>query len=141
MYFRARVYAQAFTLLCICVGSVYWKEDREKRKYYQGLLSEKKAQERRDAWIKELEAREEEDKVEREKKKRRREVAKERAEASAEGTKDKKKMEEQDASAHSVLDQGNMESLAMGKIVGPVMKLWRRNGPVQTRSEGERNRE
>ena len=73
MWFRARVYAQAFTLLCLCVGSVYWKEDRERRGYYRGLLEEKRQKERRDRWIRELEVRDEEERGAREERGRRRE--------------------------------------------------------------------
>lgn len=73
-YFRARVYAQGFTLLCICVGGVYWKEDRDKRKHYKGLLGEKRAREKREKWIKELEIRDVEEQKEREGRRMRREA-------------------------------------------------------------------
>jgi hypothetical protein len=71
-YFRARVYAQAFTLICVCAGALYWKEDREKRKTYRGLLDEKRSKEKREAWIRELEIREVEDERERERRRERR---------------------------------------------------------------------
>lgn len=73
-FFRWRVYAQGFTLLCICAGSIYYKKEREERKYYKGLLGENKAEEKREAWIKELEARDKEDQEERERRSRRREA-------------------------------------------------------------------
>lgn len=41
---------------------MYWKTDREKRKEFEGVVSERKAQEKRDAWIRELEARDQEEK-------------------------------------------------------------------------------
>lgn len=71
-FFRARVYAQGFTLVCVCAGAIYWKEDREKRKMYQGLLGEKRAREKKEAWIRELEARDREEEVERRKRAARR---------------------------------------------------------------------
>ncbi|KAF2140893.1 uncharacterized protein K452DRAFT_251677 [Aplosporella prunicola CBS 121167] len=61
--FRRRIYAQGFTIISMYVGSMYWKEDREKRKEYENLSEEKKRLEKRDAWIRELEARDEEDKA------------------------------------------------------------------------------
>jgi len=42
-------------------GSVYWESDRKKRKQYDELVEEKTKTEKRDAWIKELEARDAED--------------------------------------------------------------------------------
>lgn len=45
-------------------GSMYWKTDRQKRKEFEGLLAEKKAQEKNAKWILELEARDAEDKAE-----------------------------------------------------------------------------
>ena len=43
------------------VGSIYWNTDRAKRKEFKGVLGEKKAKEKREAWIRELEARDLED--------------------------------------------------------------------------------
>jgi hypothetical protein len=59
--FRARIYAQGFTLVAMLAGSVYWQADRDKRKEFEGVVAEKKAKEKNDAWIKELEARDEEE--------------------------------------------------------------------------------
>ena len=39
-------------------GSIYWAEDRERRAKFDKLLAEKLHLEKRDAWLKELEARE-----------------------------------------------------------------------------------
>jgi hypothetical protein len=58
--FRARVYAQGFTILAIVAGSVYWKTDRQKRKEFDQAVRERNAQEKREAWLRELEARDEE---------------------------------------------------------------------------------
>lgn len=60
--FRARIYAQAFTLLAVVAGSMYYKQDREKRKEFDGAVAERKAREKAEAWIRELEARDREDK-------------------------------------------------------------------------------
>jgi len=54
-------------------GSAYWQVDRAKRKEFDGLMDEKKAREKQAAWIKELEARDEEDKEMREAMRRRKE--------------------------------------------------------------------
>ncbi|KAF7914008.1 uncharacterized protein EAF01_000414 [Botrytis porri] len=60
--FRARIYAQGFTLLAMVAGSMYWDSDRKKRKEFEGVLAEQKAKEKNEAWIRELEARDEEEK-------------------------------------------------------------------------------
>jgi hypothetical protein len=60
--FRARIYAQGFTLVAIVVGSMYWKTDRQKRKEFDAVVAERKAKEKNEAWIRELEARDEEEK-------------------------------------------------------------------------------
>jgi hypothetical protein len=41
-------------------GSMYWQTDRQKRKEFEGAVAERKAREKNEAWIKELEARDEE---------------------------------------------------------------------------------
>ena len=43
-------------------GSVYWSGDREKRAEFDGVVAERKALEKKEAWIRELEARDREDK-------------------------------------------------------------------------------
>lgn len=59
--FRRRIYAQGFTLLAMVGGSVYWEGDREKRQQFDKLVEEKKKKEKHEAWIKELEIRDEEE--------------------------------------------------------------------------------
>lgn len=61
--FRARIYAQGFTLLAVVAGSVYYKTDREKRKEFEGAVAERKAKEKNEAWIRELEARDAEERA------------------------------------------------------------------------------
>jgi hypothetical protein len=63
MYFRRRLYAQAFTIACLVAGNVYWQKDRVKRKEYEKLVEERKRMERRERWLKELEMRDEEEKA------------------------------------------------------------------------------
>ncbi len=60
--FRHRIYAQGFTLLAMVAGSMYYKTDRIRRKEFEGVIAEKKAKEKNEAWIRELEARDREDK-------------------------------------------------------------------------------
>ncbi|KAH9826880.1 Respiratory supercomplex factor 1, mitochondrial [Teratosphaeria destructans] len=59
--FRRRIYAQGFTILAMLVGSVYWESDRNKRNEFNELLEDKKKQEKHELWLKELEARQEEE--------------------------------------------------------------------------------
>ncbi|KAL1629654.1 Respiratory supercomplex factor 1, mitochondrial [Diplodia seriata] len=61
--FRRRIYAQGFTIVAMAAGSMYWSEDREKRKEFDALQQQKTAVEKRDAWLRELEARDEEEKA------------------------------------------------------------------------------
>jgi hypothetical protein len=59
--FRARIYAQGFTLVAIVAGSIYYKDERVKRKAIEGKVEEKKTLEKREKWLRELEARDRED--------------------------------------------------------------------------------
>jgi len=60
--FRARIYAQGFTLLALVAGSMYWQGDRNKRKEFDAAVAERKGKEKNEAWIRELEARDREEK-------------------------------------------------------------------------------
>ena len=80
MFFRYRLYAQAFTIVAMLGGSYYYNADRLLRKEYDDLQEMKKKQEKRDRWIKELEARDEEDKEWREKLGKVRDMKREEAE-------------------------------------------------------------
>jgi hypothetical protein len=71
--FRRRIYAQGFTILAMAAGSMYWQKDREKRKEYEKLQAEQQRVEKREAWLRELEARDEEQKAMRAKMQKRRE--------------------------------------------------------------------
>ncbi|KAL2001132.1 hypothetical protein VTN02DRAFT_2199 [Thermoascus thermophilus] len=59
--FRARIYAQAFTLLAVVAGGMYYKNERQQRKEFERALEARKQQEKRDAWLRELEIRDKED--------------------------------------------------------------------------------
>ena len=59
--FRRRIYAQGFTIMAMFAGSIYWEGDRQKRGQYNELLEDKKKKEKHELWLKELEAREEEE--------------------------------------------------------------------------------
>jgi phage protein D len=63
MYFRRRLYAQAFTIAVLVAGNVYWQKDRQKRKDYEKQKAQKERMDKRDRWLKELEMRDEEDKA------------------------------------------------------------------------------
>ncbi|KAJ5895201.1 hypothetical protein N7495_006892 [Penicillium taxi] len=59
--FRARIYAQAFTLVALVVGGMYYKTERAQRREFDQAVEERKQQEKRDAWLRELEVRDKED--------------------------------------------------------------------------------
>ncbi|KAI0505712.1 mitochondrial hypoxia responsive domain-containing protein [Xylaria bambusicola] len=60
--FRARVAAQAFTVVAMVAGGAYYGADREKRKELIKLEAQQRAEEKKEKWIRELEMRDEEDK-------------------------------------------------------------------------------
>lgn len=60
--FRYRIYGQAFTIVAIVAGSYYYNADRILRREYQAVKAEQKAKEKNEAWIKELEFRDAEEK-------------------------------------------------------------------------------
>lgn len=61
--FRARVAAQGFTVIAMVVGSLYYSQDRAKSKELRRLKELRDAEEKRQKWIRELEARDEEEKA------------------------------------------------------------------------------
>ncbi|KAK3989689.1 hypothetical protein QBC44DRAFT_326951 [Cladorrhinum sp. PSN332] len=77
--FRARVAAQAFTVAAMVAGGWYYQEDREKIKEAWMLEQKQAAEEKRNKWIKELEARDEEEKALKERLEKRKRRATERA--------------------------------------------------------------
>ncbi|KAF1964733.1 mitochondrial hypoxia responsive domain-containing protein [Bimuria novae-zelandiae CBS 107.79] len=63
LFFRRRLYAQAFTIAVLVAGNLYWQKDRVKRKEYEKLKAEKDRMDRRERWLRELEMRDEEEKA------------------------------------------------------------------------------
>ncbi|KAI8691582.1 hypothetical protein LRP88_08838 [Fusarium phalaenopsidis] len=61
--FRARVAAQGFTVIAMLAGSMYYQKDREKSKELRQLQEQRDAEEKRLKWIRELEARDDEEKA------------------------------------------------------------------------------
>lgn len=59
--FRARIYAQGFTLVAVVAGGMYFKTERQQRREFEQAVELRKAQEKRDAWLRELEIRDQED--------------------------------------------------------------------------------
>lgn len=59
--FRARIYAQAFTLVALVAGGMYFKSERQQRREFDQAVELRKKQEKRDAWLRELEIRDKED--------------------------------------------------------------------------------
>ena len=70
MMFRRRIYAQGFTIAAMVGGSYYWKADRLKRKEFEMTVKERQAAERKDKWLRELEARDAEERAFQERMKR-----------------------------------------------------------------------
>lgn len=60
--FRARVLAQGFTVAVMVAGGLYFGAERHKERELWKLQQEEKAEEKRQKWIRELEARDEEEK-------------------------------------------------------------------------------
>ncbi|PLB38717.1 respiratory supercomplex assembly factor RCF1 [Aspergillus candidus] len=59
--FRARIYAQGFTLFAVVAGGMYYKVERTQRREFDQAVEERHSQEKRDAWLRELEIRDKED--------------------------------------------------------------------------------
>jgi hypothetical protein len=84
--FRARVAAQAFTIVAIVAGGMYYSEDREKKKELVKLKKQQEAEEKRQKWIRELEVRDEEDRAFQEMLEKKRKRAAERTAGTETGT-------------------------------------------------------
>ncbi|KAB8290458.1 hypothetical protein EYC80_010889 [Monilinia laxa] len=111
--FRARIYAQGFTLLAMVAGSMYWDSDRKKRKEFEGVLAEQKAKEKNEAWIRELEARDEEEKELKRARDERRRRAEKRQSASATVTDAANAAAEDEKAKKGIMDQ--VQSVFWGK--------------------------
>ncbi|KID93714.1 mitochondrial hypoxia responsive domain-containing protein, partial [Metarhizium majus ARSEF 297] len=98
--FRARVAAQGFTVIAMVAGSMYYSQDRQKTKELRKLKEERDAEERRQKWIKELEARDEEEKMIKasiDKRRQKLEAADTAANSSEEGAQGQYRQEEAEA--------------------------------------------
>ncbi|CZT49434.1 related to Respiratory supercomplex factor 1, mitochondrial [Rhynchosporium secalis] len=129
--FRARIYAQGFTLLAMIGGSMYWQTDRQKRKEYDVVVAEKKAKEKNALWIRELEVRDEEEKELKREMERRRErserrkggeAKKEQATQGGEGEKKGvlEKIVDEGKGASSIVDEKERKKSVLESVSGLV---------------------
>ena len=102
--FRARIYAQFFTLIAVVAGGMYFKTERQQRREFEQMVEQRKSQEKRDAWLRELEIRDKEDKDWRE-----RHAA---IEAAANEAGKRKSVPEQDA-ARSAIEPADEKSIGV----------------------------
>lgn len=114
--FRARIVAQGFTLVCIVAGSIYYAEDRAKRKVFDGAVAQRKAQEKNEAWIRELEARDQEEKE--------LQAKKEELRKARSGGSDIKAENNEIGVAKSILDECELRR-SLG-VLDAVKELWRK---------------
>lgn len=128
--FRRRIYAQGFTILAMVGGSAYWESDRAKRKEFDGLVADKQKKERHEAWLKELEARDEE---EQELRALRDKLMKARTAEKQGFTQDEKKLLEEKQRRDSGQNPGGFGSIRSAleeserrrtSIMGAAMELW-----------------
>jgi Hypoxia induced protein conserved region len=108
--FRARIYAQFFTLLAVVAGGMYYKNERKQRREFEQMVEERKTQEKRDAWLRELEAREKEDKGWRE----RHAAVSEAAKEAAAGNTKKKSTEKVDENVNQAPHEKGDEKTGAG---------------------------
>ncbi|KAG8533019.1 uncharacterized protein KY384_001802 [Bacidia gigantensis] len=108
-YFRYRLYAQSFTIVAMLGGSFYYNADRLKRGEYVKLKKEQDKQAKKDAWIRELEARDAEDHLWREKVKDIQNAQREEAERTR-LARQKEKDEGQDSDSRGVLEAVRQKS-------------------------------
>ncbi|PWY86088.1 altered inheritance of mitochondria protein 31, mitochondrial [Aspergillus heteromorphus CBS 117.55] len=113
--FRARIYAQFFTLVAVVAGGMYYKTERQQRKEFEQAVEIRKGQEKRDAWLRELEIRDREDKDWRE-----RHAAVEAAANEAAAKTSKKAAPEQDA-ARSAIEPSEERSIGVLSAVKELL--------------------
>lgn len=112
-------------------GSAYWEGDRVKRKEFDGLIEEKKTKEKHEAWLKELEIRDEEEQELR--KMRNRLIKGKTAEQQLYSEEERRVLEDQQkkeagqpkggfGEVRSVLEE--CESRRQGRILAAVQELW-----------------
>ncbi|PYI06533.1 mitochondrial hypoxia responsive domain protein [Aspergillus sclerotiicarbonarius CBS 121057] len=111
--FRARIYGQFFTLIAVVAGGMYYKTERTQRKEFEQMVEARKSQEKRDAWLRELEIRDKEDQGWRE-----RHAAIEAA--ANEAVQAKKQVPEQDA-ARSAIESSEEKSIGVLSAVRELL--------------------
>lgn len=129
--FRRRIYAQGFTILAMVAGSAYYEGDRSKRKQFESGVAEKQKQERHEAWLKELEARDEE---EQELRALRNKLMKARTAEKQEFTQDERRILEERQRRGNSQQEGGWGSIKSAledterrrtSILSAAMELWR----------------
>lgn len=148
--FRARVAAQAFTVVAMVAGGMYYSADRHKQKELWKLQQEQEAEEKRQKWIKELEVRDEEDKAFKERLYKRRQRAAERAAAGGdpEGIAAQAKgafSEGAGAEGDALADTTAGGSKGNKSVLGSLGGMFRKSSPAEAKearkdesSEGQR---
>lgn len=148
--FRARVAAQAFTVVAMVAGGMYYSADRHKQKELWKLQQEQEAEEKRQKWIKELEVRDEEDKAFKERLDKRRQRAAERAAAGGdpEGIAAQAKgafSEDAGAEGDALADTTAGGSKGNKSVLGSLGGMFRKSSPAEAKearkdesSEGQR---
>lgn len=107
--FRARIYAQFFTLLAVVGGGTYYQTERKQRREFEQAVETRKSQEKRDAWLRELEIRDMEDREWRQRHAAIEAAAKDAGKRKASGKKTEEETEEkpeQDA-ARAPIEEGD----------------------------------
>ncbi|KAI0421841.1 mitochondrial hypoxia responsive domain-containing protein [Xylaria grammica] len=125
--FRARIGAQAFTIVAMVAGGAYYGADREKRRELIKLEAQQRAEERNQKWLHELEVRDEEDKkLHAAMKKKRERLEQKRAEEQG---------SEQETASDSAQPGGKADSSAQGARGGSSVlgALWDAGGRFGTK--------
>lgn len=134
-FFRYRLYAQSFTLVAMLGGSYYYNADRLKRKEFTDLVKKQKAQEKKDAWIRELEARDLEDKEWREKMGKVRDF--QREEAEREAVEELKTREGRSDDGRGVIDalKGKMRDVKDSEMTKEAAELEQRKERIKEKKQ------
>ena len=132
-------------------GSYYYNADRLKRKEYTDLVKKRQAQEKKEAWIRELEARDQEDKDWRLKMGKVRDAKREEAEREALNEKHNKEMKSEDgkgviaAVKEKVKDAKELESIRQtaeqGSDAAAIARQKRRENEMKQEKERSKQAE
>ncbi|KAF2967477.1 hypothetical protein GQX73_g6093 [Xylaria multiplex] len=140
--FRARIGAQAFTVVAMVAGGAYYGADREKRKELIKLEAQQRAEERNQKWLHELEVRDEEDKKLQAAMKRKRDRLEQKRAEEQESEKEGKAAAAAVAGAESEGSSESASQEARGGVLGALSDVggWfgTRKGPAeQTKPDTE----